>query len=151
MTNRIRATLGVAVAGVLVSAAVAWAAARHYGGTVQPGGTVKVTTGFSHGHRVVMRFSVSGVPIHCVGPVGSVPPVSFDTADGKTGGGSFPTISISYRRFHIRDSGSSMTLSTVVNGQFNAKFSRVTGTVRFYGPNYPDAGCDTGKAAWTAQ
>jgi len=145
MSNRIRTALCVAVVGVVLSAALAWAAAvRHYAGTVKPGGTIKVTTAFLKGQLVVRHFSISGVPIHCSTSSGSVPPASDGSGPGAN-------ISVSNRRFHYRFLGGDMGLSDTVKGRFNANFSRATGTVTFNGNIYPiDGGCHSGTDTWTA-
>jgi len=154
MSSRIRTTLCVAVVGVLLSGALAWATGRRYVGTVQTGGRVKITTGLSNGYRAVKRFSVSGVPFHCNDRLPSdpsVPPARFDTALGLPSGDPFPTIPISYRRFHVRFFADVHGPVVAVKGQFNAKFSHATGTVSFDGADYPWTDCHSGKVAWTAR
>ncbi len=141
MSYRLRTALCVAVVGLLMSAALAWAAGRDYAGTVTPGGTVKLTTGLSKRKRVIKQISIQGVPLHCAATSQPVTPASYNGGQAA----------VTYRRFHFSSNGSDMGISVVVKGSFNANFSRATGTVRFTGSIYPYAtGCDSGKDTWTA-
>jgi hypothetical protein len=126
----------------LVFATTAFAATRHFSGTVQGGGTVSFATKFEDGKTKTMKppLKFSAVPITC--DQGST--VLNYTLTGSP-------ITVTARKFTYTTAPGGPTHAKIT-GTFTNKGRNANGTFRDYGTfaNGAATGCDTGTVHWTA-
>jgi hypothetical protein len=136
-----RIVIGAALIVVLVFAAVAVAAIRHYHGTVKEGGNLKFQTKVRDGETLkVKRFVFKRVPMQCdngastVGDAGTPPPAM---RVGDKG------------RFHGDFTSANGRKRLRIHGRFRDDDQKARGTLRVTG-NFGGGAtnCDTGRAHW---
>jgi hypothetical protein len=138
--KRIVMCAGLVVA--LVFAATAFAATRHFSGTVQGGGTVSFATTFENGKTksVKLPLKFNAVPISCD---------QGDTTLNYSLTGT--TLKVTNRKFSfVSTPGGASTAR--ITGTFTNKGKNANGTFRDRGTFAGGAatGCDTGTVNWTA-
>ncbi len=126
-----------------LAAAVAYAATqKDFGGPIRGGGTMSFGAIRSHGkYTKAGEFVVNKIPLHCTG----------QNTRGTFSTPNFVNVSSQRRFSYTFNFGSNQIVK--VNGQFNSRGDKATGTVKVSGVDFPGStNCTTnGARDWKAQ